>query len=112
MKAIFSERTVQELQKLARLLVAEDDEVVVLLVAENENQLQFVAARGASVETSMKQVSSAALPLINGKGGGSDAFVQGGGERLVSAEELLTVMEGSCAERPKVYGTLDKSKRK
>ena len=43
----------------------------------------------------MKQVSSAALPLINGKGGGNDAFVQGGGERLVSAEQLLTVMEGS-----------------
>ena len=54
--------------------------------------LQFVAARGASVETSMKLVSSAALPLINGKGGGNDAFVQGGGERLVAAEELVQAM--------------------
>lgn len=94
-KALFTDRTVQQLQKLARLLVAEADEVIVLLVAENDNRLQFVAARGAAVETSMKQVSAATLPLINGKGGGNDAFVQGGGERLVSAEQLLTVMEGS-----------------
>ena len=94
-KAIFSGRTVQELQKLARLLVAEDDEVIVLLVAENENRLQFVAARGASVKLSMKQVSSAALPLINGKGGGSDAFVQGGGEPLVTSDVLLKRNGGS-----------------
>jgi len=94
-KALFTDRTVQQLQKLARLLVAEADDITVLLVAENDNRLQFVAARGASVETSMKQVSAATLPLINGKGGGNDAFVQGGGERLVSAEQLLTVMEDS-----------------
>jgi len=97
-KALFTGRTVQQLQKLARLLVTEADEVIVLLVAESDNRLQFVAARGASVEISMKQVASATLPLINGKGGGNDAFVQGGGERLVSAEELLTVMEGSYDE--------------
>ncbi len=94
-KAQFTGRTVQQLQKLARLLIAEADEIIVLLVAENDNRLQFVAARGASVKTSMKQVSSATLPLINGKGGGNDAFVQGGGERLVSAEQLLTLMEDS-----------------
>jgi alanyl-tRNA synthetase len=92
-KALFTGKTVQQLQKLARLLVAEADEIIVLLVAESDNRLQFVAARGASVETSMKQVSSAALPLINGKGGGNESFVQGGGERLVSAEQLLTVMD-------------------
>jgi len=97
-KALFTGRTVQQLQKIARLLVTEEDGITVLLVAENDNRLQFVAARGTSVETSMKHVASAALPIINGKGGGNDAFVQGGGERLVSAEELLTVMEVSCNE--------------
>lgn len=94
-KALFTGKTVQQLQKLARLLVAQADEIIVLLVTESDNRLQFVAARGASVETSMKQVSSAALPLINGKGGGNESFVQGGGERLVSAEQLLDVMERS-----------------
>jgi alanyl-tRNA synthetase len=95
-KALFTDRTVQQLQKLARLLVVETDDIMVLLVAENEDRLQFVAARGASIEISMKHVSSAALFLINGKGGGNDMFVQGGGERSVSAEQLLTVMESSC----------------
>ena len=95
-KALFTGRTVQQLQKLARLLVAESDDILVLLVAENNDRLQFVATRGTSVQMSMKQVSSAILPLIKGKGGGNDMFVQGGGERLVSAEQLLTVMEESC----------------
>lgn len=97
-KANFVGRTVQQLQKLARLLVADVDDIIVLLVAENENRLQFVAARGASVNISMKQVSSAALPIINGKGGGSDALVQGGGERLISAQQLLTVMADTCSK--------------
>lgn len=94
-KVVYENRSVQELQKLARLLVGESDELIVLLVAENEDRLQFVAARGASVEASMKLVSSAALPLINGKGGGNDAFVQGGGERKISANEVLQVMDDS-----------------
>jgi alanyl-tRNA synthetase len=94
-KAVYSERTIQQLQKLARLLVAEAEDIVVLLVAENDDRLQFVAARGASVEKSMKQVSSAALPLIDGKGGGNDAFVQGGGKRSMTGTELLLAMENS-----------------
>ncbi|WP_203247415.1 alanyl-tRNA editing protein [Sporosarcina beigongshangi] len=91
-KAVFTGRTVQQLQKLAKLLVTDDEDVIAILVADNEDRLQFVAARGASIETSMKQVSAAALPLINGKGGGNDAFVQGGGEQLVTAEELVQAM--------------------
>ncbi|MFK4998914.1 DHHA1 domain-containing protein [Bacillus sp. N9] len=91
-KAVFVERTMQDLQKLARLLVAEADDVIVLLVAESNERLQFVAGRGAAIETRMKQVSAAALQALNGKGGGNDAFVQGGGERVISGEELLEVM--------------------
>lgn len=97
-KVAYKEKTVKELQKLARLLVAEDEYAIVLFVAESENQLQFVAARGKLVETSMKKVSSAALSLINGKGGGKDSFVQGGGERIASSEVLLKVMENSLGK--------------
>ncbi len=94
-KMIFTGRTIQQLQKLAKLLVAENEQLIALLVADNEDNFQFVAARGNTVTTSMKQVSAAALPLLNGKGGGNDAFVQGGGERNISAEELLQALEAS-----------------
>lgn len=97
--AIFEDRSIQQLQKLARLIVTESDETIVLLVARNEEKLQFVAARGSSIAESMKEVSTAVLPLINGKGGGNDAFVQGGGEHKLSAEALLEAMESSLTLR-------------
>ena len=91
--AAFTQRSMQELQKLARTIVAEQAESIVLLVSENEDKLQFVAARGAKVEKSMKDITAKALPLINGKGGGSDQMVQGGGERIISTEQLLKAVQ-------------------
>ncbi len=97
-KTTFTDKTVKHLQKIAKLLLAESDELIVLLVTENENKLQFVAACGAHVKISMKQISSVVLPLINGKGGGSDAIAQGGGELEISAEHLLQVMANTLNE--------------
>ncbi len=83
----------QELQKLARTIVSEQEDMVTLLVSESEGKLQFVAARGKHVSKSMKAIAEKALPLINGKGGGSDQMVQGGGECIISKEELLEAMQ-------------------
>lgn len=91
--AAFNQRTMQELQKIARMIVTEQKDVIALLVSENEGKLQFVAARGNNVSKSMKDVAQKALPLINGKGGGSDQMVQGGGDCTVSKEELLAAMQ-------------------
>lgn len=91
--AAFSNRTMQELQKLARIIVTEQKDAIVLLVTENEDKLQFVAARGAVAERSMKDIAAKILPLINGKGGGNDQMVQGGGEQLISTGELLKAMQ-------------------
>lgn len=91
--AAFNQRTMQELQKIARIIVTEQKDVIALLVSENEGKLQFVAARGNNVSKSMKDVAQKALPLINGKGGGSDQMVQGGGDCTVSKEELLAAMQ-------------------
>lgn len=90
--ASFENRTVQALQKLGRAVVSKMEDGICLLVAENDDKLQFIAARGNQVDKSMKDISGAILPLINGKGGGNDAFVQGGGEKSVSAGELLVEM--------------------
>ncbi|MFY3791255.1 alanyl-tRNA editing protein [Ureibacillus sp. MALMAid1270] len=89
----FENRTVQTLQKLGRAIVADNQDVVALLVSENEGKLQFVAAKGANLGLNMKEVSTKVLPLINGKGGGNDALVQGGGEKIISAESLLNEMK-------------------
>ncbi|WP_369382165.1 alanyl-tRNA editing protein [Lysinibacillus fusiformis] len=91
--AAFQQRTMQELQKLARTIVSEQEDMVTLLVSESEGKLQFVAARGNHVSKSMKAIAEKALPLINGKGGGSDQMVQGGGECIISKEELLEAMQ-------------------
>ena len=91
----FQNRTVQTLQKLARFIVSQNNEAIALLVSENEDKLQFVAARGSNVARSMKEVSGAILPLINGKGGGNDSFVQGGGEKSLPAIEVLQLMKNT-----------------
>jgi alanyl-tRNA synthetase len=86
---VFQNRSIQELQKLARIIIAEDEETIVLIVSQNENRLQLVCARGPAETASMKKVIGNALSTINGKGGGSDAFAQGGGEALISGEQML-----------------------
>lgn len=91
--ATFENRSIQSLQKLARFITQQNGEAIALLVANNEDKLQFVAARGSEQTKSMKDISTAALPLINGKGGGNDALVQGGGEKTVSAEALIEAMK-------------------
>ena len=91
--ASFYNRTVQNLQKLGRAIIAQNSESVAFLVADNDDKLQFIAARGVGIDKSMKEISGAILPLINGKGGGNDSFVQGGGERLLSMNELLMEMK-------------------
>jgi len=88
----FVNRSVQTLQKLGRAIVVQNPDLVALLVSENEGKLQFVASKGTNVNLSMKEVSSKVLPLINGKGGGNDSLVQGGGEKVISAEDLLKEM--------------------
>lgn len=93
--AAFNQRTMQELQKIARIIVIDNPDVTALLASENEGKLQFVAAKGKNVAKSMKVIAEKVLPLINGKGGGSDQMVQGGGECTISKEKLLEVLQNA-----------------
>lgn len=85
----FYERSIQSLQKLARMIIAENDDIVVLFITEQGEQLQIVAARGRSIDYNLKEFAPKILPFIKGKGGGKEDFIQGGGKRVMSAEELL-----------------------
>ncbi|MGN7402824.1 alanyl-tRNA editing protein [Cytobacillus praedii] len=85
----FKNRPIQEVQKLARSVTAQSEESVVFFVNDAEEKLQFVCAKGKVPSTSMKEITNKLLPLINGKGGGNDLFAQGGGEALITAEQLF-----------------------
>jgi len=91
-KASFKDRPIGVLQKLGRAAATAREDAIVLLTVRNGGKLQFVAARGSEAKVSMKQVAAAALEATGGKGGGSEAFVQGGGDTSLTAEELLSVM--------------------
>ncbi|WP_412729379.1 alanyl-tRNA editing protein [Cytobacillus praedii] len=85
----FKKRPIQEVQKLARSVTAQSEEAVVFFVNDAEEKLQFVCAKGKVPSSSMKEITNKLLPLINGKGGGNDLFAQGGGEALITAEQLF-----------------------
>jgi alanyl-tRNA synthetase len=89
---VFQNRSIQELQKLARSVVAIAQEKVVVLLAENGERLQVVCARGEKVEKSMKHLIGEILPHIQGKGGGSESFAQGGGAAVISGEQLIKTL--------------------
>lgn len=87
--SIFQNRSIQELQKLAKIVTTTAIDKTCIFVSENQNQLQIVSFKGSAVDQSMKSLMGHLLPLINGKGGGNDAAAQGGGERLLSGNQLL-----------------------
>ncbi|WP_075980456.1 alanyl-tRNA editing protein [Bacillus massilinigeriensis] len=89
---VFNNRTIQELQKLARFIISEKENANVFLVALNDKQLQFVCAKGSAAQGNMKEIASEILPLLKGKGGGNEFFAQGGGEANMTGEELLEVL--------------------
>ncbi|WP_078430582.1 alanyl-tRNA editing protein [Alkalihalobacterium alkalinitrilicum] len=86
---VFQNRTIKDLQKLVRLLTNGLCEINVFLVAENDDKLQVVFGRGEGSEINMKTTVGQILPLINGKGGGNEAIAQGGGEAILTGEQLI-----------------------
>ena len=88
----FEARNVQQLQKLARFITQQDATLNVGLIGEFDDKFQFVAARGSQSAQSMKAVAQSVLPLLEGKGGGSDQLAQGGGAKLISAEALIEAL--------------------
>ncbi|MEH7118744.1 DHHA1 domain-containing protein [Neobacillus vireti] len=86
---VFENRTIQELQKLARMIVSEEENQLVFFVSTDGTRIQIVCAKGKARTEKMNQLIGGILPLINGKGGGSDSFAQGGGEALLTGEEIL-----------------------
>ncbi|MGM0902495.1 MAG: alanyl-tRNA editing protein [Bacillota bacterium] len=90
---VFQNRSIQELQKLARSIISMDEAKIVVLLAENGERLQVVCARGEKDETNMRLLMEKILPYIQGKGGGSERFAQGGGAAVISGEMLIKTLK-------------------
>ncbi|MCA1066579.1 DHHA1 domain-containing protein [Rossellomorea aquimaris] len=92
-KGAYQNRPVQELQQLARQIVADNKEAVVFFTVQNGDKLQVVGAKGKSADQNLKDLAPEIFAVINGKGGGKEDFIQGGGEPVVSPEKLLDEIE-------------------
>ncbi|TKC19419.1 alanyl-tRNA editing protein [Robertmurraya kyonggiensis] len=95
---LFQNRTIQELQKLARLLTNQVEKINVFFVTDNGEQLQFVCLRDKEASVNMKIVVQQILPLIEGKGGGNETAAQGGGKAVITGEELLNQIKNIVGE--------------
>lgn len=94
----FNERSIQQLQKLAKFMTEQSENLSVALIGEFEDKYQIVAARGKSGTTNMKEVLQAVLPLIEGKGGGNEMLAQGGGAKTIDRLSLIdAIIEASMS---------------
>lgn len=85
----FTDRSMQELAKLAAILTEKDEHVITYFVTENGENLQCICACGNAVTQNMNTLLKAALPLIEGKGGGNPKSARGGGKATVTSEAFL-----------------------
>ncbi|MCP3029814.1 DHHA1 domain-containing protein [Halobacillus sp. A1] len=80
---VFHDRPIKALQSLGKAITEQMPDVYLILVSEQEDQLQFVLARGAEIDRNMNDIAKQTMPLIEGKGGGKPVFVQGGGRKII-----------------------------
>lgn len=91
---LYQNRTIKELQTIAQLITKAEPTSRVNLLVQNEEKLQFVFAKGTDNTTDIKALSKEFMANINGKGGGNDFLVQGGGvSSLLEAKALLKEFE-------------------
>lgn len=75
----FTQRPLQELQKLAQKVISIEPSMICLFFSQQESKIQMVFAAGEPVPLDMNQLLKEVLPLIDGKGGGRRQMANGGG---------------------------------
>ncbi len=95
---VFVGREIQELQQLARAIIHSENEngieTVIIFVVEQEDKTQIVLARTDNIEVNLNVALKEVLALMNGKGGGKPSFVQGGGEKELPADVIVSKLKG------------------
>lgn len=90
---IFYNRSVKEVQQLARLVAAREKEAYVFLMSVENKGVRFVCAKGEDAQGDMREVLKELLALTDGKGGGNSAFVQGGGDTDYENEDFINTFQ-------------------
>ncbi|HZH60607.1 MAG TPA: DHHA1 domain-containing protein [Metabacillus sp.] len=93
-KTIFENRPIHDLQNLAKELITNYTNHIVVFISEQPDKLQIVCARTEDIEVNLNQVLKEVLPSIHGKGGGRPSFVQGGGEKVITPDEVMDLLVG------------------
>lgn len=86
--AVYTNRSMQDLQRLAGLVTANEMNRVILL-ADGGEKINLVFAKTQDVRLSMVELLKSVLPLIDGKGGGNASIAQGGGNGNGDPNTLL-----------------------
>lgn len=85
----FSDRSIQELQKLAKMIADREKWALIFFLSENDHRFQLVCGRGEANKMNMRDLMQEALSLIDGKGGGNKMFAQGGGTASFTKEKFM-----------------------
>lgn len=89
----FDGRSIKELQQLARLTVEKHPNSYVLFAAQTDGQIRVVCAHGEDATGDMRETLKALLAETDGKGGGTPALAQGGGQTAVPFERFVEIFE-------------------
>ncbi len=92
-KRVFEGRTMQELQRLSKMVSQAEQHVVSVFLNSDDDRFQLVLARGNAVTINMNDVLKKILSPINGKGGGSNQMAQGGGQKTIDVESYLNMID-------------------
>ncbi|QMT17004.1 alanyl-tRNA editing protein [Planococcus maritimus] len=87
----FTDRPVKELQQLARLVTQQYPSICALFAAQKADSIRFVCARGEDCTADMRETLKRLLAETDGKGGGTPALAQGGGNTTASFERFREI---------------------
>ncbi|HSI67162.1 MAG TPA: alanyl-tRNA editing protein [Planococcus sp. (in: firmicutes)] len=91
MQAVYDNRPLKELQQLAKAAIENHPAAAVMLLSIDEEGTKFVCANGAESPGELKTLLPLVLEKLDGKGGGNERLVQGGGKGSVSPETLIGI---------------------
>ncbi|ANU14127.1 Alanyl-tRNA synthetase family protein [Planococcus halocryophilus Or1] len=90
---VFENRSIKELQQLARLVISQHPSAIALFISSTEDDMRFVCAKGQDAQGDMREVLKQLLTLTDGKGGGNVQFAQGGGKTTEPPTAFLSVFQ-------------------